>query len=112
VTIVTGHECGPDSTVDWGAHARSGATLVVLMGMANLDRIVARLLAGGRPEDEPVVVIERATQGAERSVRATLSTVVGAVGAAPLRSPAVIVVGAVAALHDLLGDEARTSVGA
>ncbi len=50
VTIVTGHEepgAGDDGTVDWGAVARVGGTIVVLMGVARIARI-ADSADGGR----------------------------------------------------------------
>src|SRR5438067_3164502 len=102
VTVVTGHECGPGGQVDWAAHGRSGATLVVLMGMSHLAHIAGRLLAAGRPADEPVAVVQNATRPDQRTVLATLGTVADAVQAAGLGSPAVIVVGPVAALHEQL----------
>jgi uroporphyrin-III C-methyltransferase/precorrin-2 dehydrogenase/sirohydrochlorin ferrochelatase len=102
VTGVTGHECGPDSSVDWDVLGRSGATLVVLMGMGNLPRIVDRLLAAGRSPDEPVAVVQNATRHDQRVLRASLAAVAGEAAAAGLGSPAVIVVGAVAELGDVL----------
>jgi uroporphyrin-III C-methyltransferase/precorrin-2 dehydrogenase/sirohydrochlorin ferrochelatase len=109
VTIVTGHECEAGARVDWEAHARSGATLVVLMGTRDLEAIAERLLAGGRRPEEPVALIERATRAGERVLRATLATLVEVARAADLRSPAVIVVGAVAGLHDRLAPAAPRS---
>ncbi len=105
VTVVTGHECGPGSSVDWDALARSRATLVVLMGMGNLPRIVDRLLAAGRSPDEPVAVVQNATRHNQLVLRASLATVAAEAEAAGLGSPAVIVVGAVAELNDLLSPQ-------
>jgi uroporphyrin-III C-methyltransferase/precorrin-2 dehydrogenase/sirohydrochlorin ferrochelatase len=102
VTIVTGHECGDGDGVDWTALGRSGSTLVVLMGMSTLPAIVARLLAAGRSPDEPVAIVQNATRPDQRALRATLSTVIDEAHRGGFGSPATIVVGAVAALHEQL----------
>ena len=96
VTIVTGHEepgAGDDGTVDWGAVARVGGTIVVLMGVARIARIADALVAGGRAPDTPVAAVQWGTRPEQRTVRATLATI----GAADLGTPSTIVVGDVAA---------------
>ncbi len=108
VTIVTGHE---DPTkghhdVDWDQLARTGGTLVVLMGAARLAAIADRLLAGGLPPDTPVAAVQRGTSPDQRTRRATLATI----GDAPLAAPAAIVIGAVAGL-DLAWFEQRPLFG-
>lgn len=96
VTVVTGQvgdEAGPGG-VDWESLARANGTLVILMGMATRAEIARRLQAGGRPAAEPVAVIEWGTTARQRVVRTTLAEL----EAVRLGSPAVIVVGQVAAL--------------
>ena len=74
VAFVTGHEDpGKDETqVDWPALAAFPGTLVFYMGVRKLDRIAAQLVAGGRPADEPVAVVERGTFADQRTVGGTL----------------------------------------
>ncbi|MFN8077093.1 MAG: uroporphyrinogen-III C-methyltransferase [Kineosporiaceae bacterium] len=99
VTVVTGHE---DLTPERaGALVALGGTLVVLMGVATLDQLVDRLLAAGADPSTPVAAVERGWTPRQRTVRARLADAVATMGAAGVRSPAVIVVGAVAGL-DLL----------
>lgn len=100
VTVLTGHSADGADGVAWEAHARSSATLVILMGMAHLPAIVARLRHGGRPASEPVAVIQNASRPDQRVVTATLADVVARVAAAGLGPPSVIVVGPVAALAE------------
>jgi uroporphyrinogen III methyltransferase/synthase len=102
VTVVTGHggDDPEESGVDWGALARAGGTLVVLMGVGTRAAVARRLVEGGRPPDTPVAVIERGTTAGERRSRTTLA----ALASVPVNPPAVLVVGAVAAL-----DLGRTS---
>jgi uroporphyrinogen III methyltransferase/synthase len=99
LVIVSGHlpPGHPESTVDWAALGGSAATVVVLMGVARLVAIAEALLAGGRPPTTPAAVIERATTPAQRVLRTTLASLSTDAIAAGVRSPAVIVVGAVAA---------------
>lgn len=105
VTIVTGHESiadGPAASVNWEALARLEGTLVILMGLANLARISDRLIAFGMPPLTPAAVIEQGTLPAQRAVSGPLEAIAALVAAAELRSPAIIVIGAVAALRESL----------
>ena len=56
VTIVTGSEdpTKGETSTDWAALAKTGGTLVVLMGWATLPGIVTTLLANGMASDMPV----------------------------------------------------------
>src|SRR6185437_9009517 len=74
VTFVTGHEDPEkgEATVDWSALARAGGTIVLYMGV-------------------------KTTQ---RTVTATLSTLVDAIAAAKLSAPVITVIGPVATLRD------------
>ncbi|MEY2404631.1 MAG: uroporphyrinogen methyltransferase / synthase [Acidimicrobiaceae bacterium] len=96
VTLVTGHEdpdVGAEGSVDWEAVARVGGTIVVLMGVARIRQIAARLMAGGRAADTPVASITWGTRPEQHTVRATLGTI----GDCALEAPATIVIGDVAA---------------
>jgi siroheme synthase len=73
--------------------ARSGLTVVVLMGMAHLPAIAEAFLAAGRSATTPVAVVHRAATPHERSLRSTLDRVVADVAAVGLTNPAVIVIG-------------------
>ncbi|MFI7021964.1 uroporphyrinogen-III C-methyltransferase [Micromonospora sp. NPDC049900] len=102
-TVVSGHVApdSPDSLVRWEALAGLRGTLVILMGLKNLPKITATLLAHGRPADTPAAVIQEATTGSERVVRAPLGEVAAAVADAGLRPPAVVVLGDVVTALDL-----------
>jgi uroporphyrinogen III methyltransferase/synthase len=94
VAFVTGHE---DGTLDWEALARFPGTLVFYMGVKALPRISSQLVAGGRPADEPVAVVERGTLPGQKTVVSTLASVVE--DAAGIRAPAITLVGPVAGLR-------------
>lgn len=93
--VVSGHvpPGDPRGTVDWGALARSGLTLVCLMAVDNLPLIAAALVAHGMAGSTPVAGV----QDGARQVRVTTLERAVTEGAG-VRSPAVIVIGAVAAL--------------
>lgn len=98
VALVTGHAAdGSDDEPDWDALARSGLTLVVYMGMTRGERLRARLLNAGMPAATPVAVIASATRPEQQAVATTLGDFVEDAQRAGLESPAIIVIGDVAA---------------
>ena len=99
-TVVSGHlpPGDPGSTLDWGALARSGTTLVVLMGIATLPAITAELVAQGLPADTPALTVTEAGLPGQRSVSGTVADIATTGEAAGVRAPAVTVIGPVAGL--------------
>ena len=101
--VVSGH-VGPDdprSSVDWGAVAGTGLTVVVLMGLGTLEPIVEALMSGGLLAETPAACVADAGLPSQRVVRAPMSRLAATVAAADLRPPAVTVIGpAVAALSE------------
>lgn len=104
-TVVSAH-VGPEapgSMLDWDALARSGTTLVILMGVATLPEVCAGLIRRGMAADTPAVVVENAGHPDSRVVRAGLGDLPAAVLEAGISSPATTIIGPVAGLHlDLL----------
>ena len=98
--VVSGHVApdDPRSTVAWDQLARCGLTLVILMGVANLPTIAARLTAAGRPADEPAAIVANGTLPTQRVWRATLADVAAMAETNDVRPPAIVVVGEVAGL--------------
>ena len=98
-TVVSGHvpPGHPDSTVDWSALARSGTTIVVLMGVRTLPAIAAALVAGGLDPTTPAAVVADAARSSQQVVRGTVTTIDALARDAGIGAPAVVVVGAVAA---------------
>jgi uroporphyrin-III C-methyltransferase/precorrin-2 dehydrogenase/sirohydrochlorin ferrochelatase len=98
-TVVSGHAApdDPRSTLDWAALARGGTTLVVLMGVETLPSMVGALVDAGRDGDTPVACIMDGGLSSQKVVLTTLAAIVSSGPPPELRSPAVIVIGAVAA---------------
>jgi uroporphyrin-III C-methyltransferase len=99
-TVVSGHAApgDPRSTLDWEALARTGTTLVVLMGAETLVSIVVALVSAGRDVNTPLACVMDAGLPSQKVVHSTMAIVVSSGPPAGLRSPAVIVIGAVAGL--------------
>ena len=104
VAFVTGHEDPEKSetALDWGALAAFPGTLVLYMGVKNLPTIAERLIAAGRPGNQPAAVVERGTLAGQRSVTGTLARIAEKVEAEGLKAPAIIVIGPVAELRGTL----------
>lgn len=84
------------AALDWRALAAPLQTVVFYMGVAQLPRIVERLLRHGAPDDRPAVVIERATLPGQRLVAGTLKDIAARALAACIAAPALLMVGDVA----------------
>ncbi|OPY29170.1 MAG: Uroporphyrinogen-III C-methyltransferase [Methanomassiliicoccales archaeon PtaU1.Bin030] len=106
VTFVTGHERGdrPDERIDWGALARTGGTIVILMGMSKLEHNMSRLMEAGMDPATPVGVVHRGSTPQQRVVISTLREVVKDCRDQGVGSPSVVVVGDVVRCHHRLGD--------
>jgi uroporphyrin-III C-methyltransferase/precorrin-2 dehydrogenase/sirohydrochlorin ferrochelatase len=96
-TVVTGHE-----DLDWPKLAAIEGTLVLLMGATRVERIAKELIKAGRDPNTPVAVIESGTLPGQRTTTGSLDSIGGRATAAGVRAPAVVVVGDVATIHDLL----------
>ena len=96
VTLVTAHT-QDDSSLNWRALAEGGTTLVVYMGVAKLSEIARQLLEGGMAADMPVAMIENASMPQQRECRSSLACMQDDAKAFALKSPAILVIGAVAA---------------
>ncbi|MBS9768634.1 MAG: uroporphyrinogen-III C-methyltransferase [Flavobacteriaceae bacterium] len=96
VTFVTGHlaENG-DNDVKFQALAKAVDTLVIYMGVSNLERIVAELQKGGKKADTPIALIRWGTYPQQEMIKGTLATIVSVVKEANFKAPALTIVGEV-----------------
>ena len=84
---------------DTVTQAAGADTVVVLMGIANLEAVVAKLIAGGKPVSTPAAVVERGTFPTQRVVVGQLDTIVGRVRDSGVANPAVLIAGDVVELR-------------
>ncbi|MBY0430345.1 MAG: uroporphyrinogen-III C-methyltransferase [Rhodospirillales bacterium] len=99
VTFLTGH--GPDGglpALDWAGLARL-PVLVVYMAMKPLPLITARLMAEGRPGDEPAAVVSRAATPRQQVVESSLAEIAAVARRNGIEAPALLVVGEVVRLR-------------
>jgi uroporphyrin-III C-methyltransferase / precorrin-2 dehydrogenase / sirohydrochlorin ferrochelatase len=108
VHISSGHAGAEPAAL---AALAGGATLVLLMAVASLAEICAAAVAAGVDPDLPVAVVEKGSTPGERVTHATLSSAAEVAAAVGLRSPAVVVVGAVAAAGFLDDPACSTEAG-
>jgi uroporphyrinogen III methyltransferase / synthase len=104
VAFVTGHEhpVKSESALDWASLAAFPGTVVVYMGVRQLDTITSRLIEGGRTPDEPAALVQRGTLPNQRVAFGTLSTIAAVAAAERIGAPAIAVFGPVAALGSRL----------
>lgn len=99
VAIITGHRAGDaEKPIDWVKIANAVDTMVILMGVESLEGIVGKLLEGNISPSKPVALIESGTYPKQRTLIATLCTIVKEAKANQIKPPAVIVIGEVANL--------------
>jgi uroporphyrin-III C-methyltransferase/precorrin-2 dehydrogenase/sirohydrochlorin ferrochelatase len=96
--FVTAHGAETMDHVDWRALARPGQTLVVYMGVAIAGKVQDRLLAARQPPSTPAAIIENGTLADQRVIVTDLGSLARSVTLHDIRSPALLVIGEVAAL--------------
>lgn len=103
VKFITGH-CRNDNPLDldWDKLADPDTTLVVYMGLANLQQISAELVRAGLPQDTPAAAIENGTTERQRRCITTLEKLPAEVAARGFKAPAMIVIGRVVELANQL----------
>ena len=102
--VITGHKASDrgEPRISWDKLATGADTLVILMGMRNLDKIVDQLIKHGRSPSTPVAVITQGTTSRQRCLVGTLQDIVDKVGKENLQPPSVVVVGDVVQLRKYL----------
>ena len=97
VTLVTAHTAN-DNEPDWQSLASSEQTVALYMSVRGLASACSNLIAAGRDENCPVLLIENGTTQHQREIQSTLSRLPTDPAAKNIQSPALLIVGDVAAL--------------
>ncbi len=98
VRLVTAHCRDSLDTLDWNALAQERQTLAIYMGVAGLEALRERLLAHGRSPQTPFALIENGSLPNQRVVVGTLAQLPERARAHAVHTPALLIVGEVAAL--------------
>jgi uroporphyrin-III C-methyltransferase/precorrin-2 dehydrogenase/sirohydrochlorin ferrochelatase len=98
VRLVTAH-CGDSlDTLDWAGLAQDRQTVAFYMGVAGMAKIGLRLVAHGRSSRTPVAIVENGSRPDQRVTLARLDELEDLAARGSVRSPALLIVGEVAAL--------------
>ena len=102
VRLVTAHARDSLDTLDWPALARERQTLAFYMGASRLDLVQQRLIGHGRAPETPFALVENGSRPEQRIVAGTLTELSHLARVHAVESPALLIVGEVAALAERL----------
>ena len=103
VRFVTGHlKDGRSLDLNWQSLADPETTLVIYMGLTNVEIISRELIAHGLPADTPAAAIEKGTTPEQRTVLTTVGGLPECIEKAQLKSPTLLVIGRVVSLAESL----------
>ena len=97
LAIVTGHR-----KADEQLEIPNAGTIIFLMGVSNIEKIVASLLKAGWSPQTKIAAVERGTLYNQRVIVGILESFVQTVKQADLGTPAIFIVGKVVELHEKL----------
>jgi len=102
--IVPGYEdpSKEESSIDWSRLATGVGTIVFLMTVKNIALVCERLIENGRKPETPVAVVRWGTRADQKTIVGNLQTIPAIVREKDIKPPAVMVVGDVVKLRDIL----------
>lgn len=104
--VLTGTTSNGDISQDLRFAVKTDATIVILMGINNLNNIVA-CYKNEEKNDLPVAIIQNGTLPNEKTVFGTIETIEAAVKEHNIKAPAIIIIGKVA-VESYNQDDLRT----
>jgi uroporphyrin-III C-methyltransferase len=103
IILMAGSRSADGSSVaEWEKLARAGQPIIVYMPMANLPEIMGAFQRGGMADDTPAVIISSATTAEQRIIETHLGTAARDAATQGIDAPAVVIVGANAAVRQQL----------
>ena len=104
VAIVTGHEDPKkrEPNVKWDKLAKTVNTIVIFMGVEELEYISYKLIKAGMSKKLDVAVIENGTTMKQRVVKGNLSNIAEIARENGMKPPAIIIIGKVVSFQDKL----------
>lgn len=103
-TVLTGHRASPslESIPSLNPRSFGGETLIILMGLSNLESIIDQLIRMGKSPSTPVAIITHGTTSRQHCVTGTLQNILEQVKSESLEPPSIIVIGEVVQLRESL----------
>ena len=104
VAFVTGHEdpTKKDSNIAWDKLATGVGTIVVYMGIKNLESITEKVIKHGRDPQTPVAVVRWASTSEQRTVVGNLENIAEIVRKNNIKPPSLVIIGEVVNLRDTI----------
>ena len=104
VAFVTGHEdpTKKDSNIAWDKLATGVGTIVVYMGIKNLESITKKVIKYGRDPQTPVAVVRWASTSEQRTVVGNLENIAEVVRKNNIKPPSLVIIGEVVNLRDTI----------
>jgi uroporphyrin-III C-methyltransferase len=111
VAFITGHHAGggPSRSVDWASLASGADTLVLYMGLRQIDAISRHLLDAGRAAAEPVAFLTDGTTPMQRRIVTTLGDAAAVARRIDEQGPTLIVIGDVVDFEEILSPLLQSS---
>lgn len=112
VAFVTGHSAkNSEKNVNWKALAKAVDTIVIYMGVSNLQNIINELTAGGKSETTPVALIRWGTYSNQEIIKGTFNDISEKVRAYKFKPPALTIIGDVVNFSDELQQVVSDAMG-
>lgn len=102
VRFVTAHCKNSEDNVNWAGLAEANQTLAVYMGVAQLQKFRDKLVTHGRSLSTPFAIVENGSRLNQRVITGTLANLPEIAKQKNVKSPALLLLGEVAALADEL----------
>jgi len=103
VQIITGHsQAGQELDLNWNAIANAETTIVIYMGLHNIDLICTKLIAAGLDIHTPAAAIKNGTTCHQQLVITTLSKLASVVRFTFKNPPVIFIIGKVVSLSNSL----------
>ena len=112
VRFITAHCQASHDALDWAALAQERQTLAVYMGVAELGLLQQKLIAHGRSPSTPFALVENGSRPQQRVVCGTLAQLTQRAATHAVQSPALLILGEVAALATSLAWFGEPPLGA
>lgn len=100
--FITGHSKQGTAQYDWKSLSATNQTLIIYMGLTELEHICRSLIEHGSSPDLPAVLIQQGTTENQRVLTGTLMTLPDIVKSAHVKAPTLVIVGTVVNLHKKL----------
>ncbi len=95
VTFITGREGTGKPKIELNNIKQYNNTLVIFMGIGNIEEIVSQLIESNYKPDTPIAIIESGTTKNQRVRTSTLTEIIENINTDPVKTPALIVIGEV-----------------